>query len=135
MRNRLHKSEPKLLQKFLEEYLSLLTAISPKLKNTNMESKAKLLDDQIGNTLELDKNEPLFLTTPIDGTPFNVIQREGKHFVSFGKYRITEELDTHEECIKIIEEKNWFFLLNVINATIETLADIITTKTDINNGN
>lgn len=63
----------------------------------------------------------------IDGTPFTIISflREGetekKHFLTFGKYRISPDKNTKEELEDYIEQNKWNIITNLIILISETL--------------
>lgn len=88
-----------------------------------METKESILNDQVGNTLKTEAAEQLFKTTPVIGTPFNIVEREGKHFIVFGKYKISTDRDTHEECEDMVYNRDYELLLNLMLAAVNTMAE------------
>lgn len=97
------------------------------------ETKEELLNDQLGGTLQTEKAEPLFQTTPVDGTPFNIIEREQKHFVTFGNYKISIDYDTHEQAERLIREYDYYFLINVMFAALEHFSNNAETINQLRN--
>lgn len=51
--------------------------------------------------------------TKIYSTPFSVLTKEnGKSMIAIGNQIISEEKETEEECIKMIENRDWELILN-----------------------
>lgn len=67
------------------------------------------------NTFNINKQkgEELVKRTPVENSPFQIITTNGKSFVVLGKYRITQEFDTEEECMKAINPITWERLIQV----------------------
>lgn len=67
------------------------------------------------NNAEENQNKPnyseLIERNKIQGTPFNVITdrtgKEEKHFIVWGKYRITEPKKTQEEALNLLIEEQY----------------------------
>lgn len=56
----------------------------------------------------------------IENTPFAIIKQEeengNKYFIVIGNHLVSEEMNSEEECIKKINEKDWDLLLNTMLA-------------------
>ena len=81
--------------------------------------KSKQTNKQKSNS----KKTELIKRTPIENSPFYVVSKENKHFVAFGKYKITEEKDTIEEAFESIEKPNWNTIISVISIVKENLTE------------
>lgn len=54
----------------------------------------------------------------IENTPFTIISEEEKVFAVMGKYRLTENYNSAEECEKAVTEITWNRLIQVISIMI-----------------
>lgn len=59
------------------------------------------------------------LITEVEHTPFIVVETETGHYVTLGKYRMSEAFKTKEEAITDGKAITWFRILQVIGATVE----------------
>lgn len=49
----------------------------------------------------------------IENTPFTILTNEnGKSMIAIGNQIVSEEKETEEECIKMIENRDWELILN-----------------------
>ncbi|WVR22134.1 MAG: hypothetical protein [Malazfec virus 4] len=69
-----------------------------------MEKINELLD-QTGN--EAIEHNELFSVTPINGSPFNILTRDGKHSLVFGKFALTEPMESAEEVHGFLRMNYW----------------------------
>lgn len=60
------------------------------------------------------KAEEIIKKTEVDNTPFIIITINGKSFGTLGKYRITEEYHTIEQCKTELEKITWNRLIQTI---------------------
>lgn len=74
------------------------------------------------------ENEELVKSIPIPGTPFTKVKYDDKWFVAFGKYRLTEPLQTEEEADAAASDNSWFRIMQVIQAMIDESKNNSTTK-------
>lgn len=77
-------------------------------------------------TMTLDETEKvkgteLFTKKPVEETPFEIIHKDYKYFVSLGQYRLTEEFETENEAKEWINKITWNKILNLISLTVELL--------------
>ena len=86
-------------------------------ENHNGTSKKTSKKNSSSKKTELIKN------TPIENSPFYVVSKDDKHFVAFGKYKITEEKNTIEEAFESIEKPNWNTIISVISIVTENLTE------------
>ncbi|AXH72096.1 MAG: hypothetical protein [Microviridae sp.] len=56
---------------------------------------------------------------PIEGTPFAAIKTEKKWHLVLGKYRLTNELDSYEQCLAETMNTTWERIMQVIQIMIE----------------
>lgn len=55
----------------------------------------------------------------IEGTPFWMIEKDGKAFATMGKYRITEPMESKELVKAWMDEHTWELVLTVIGIVLE----------------
>jgi hypothetical protein len=85
---------------------------------------------------EETNNEQLVEFKNITGTPFTAVRMEEKWMLTLGKYRMTEELETLEECIKASEEHDWMRIMAVMQVMMkenEELKQVIEEVKEIKN--
>lgn len=95
-----------------------------------MQSKRELLNTQLNSSENADETngnkensgEELIQRKKVEKTDFEIITRNNKHFLAFGKYRITEDHENIEDLYEMVEEKPWR-LIGILCSTIAT--DII----------
>lgn len=59
----------------------------------------------------------------VEDTPFAIMENDMGFHICIGMYQIWEPLKTSAECKKLIHEKQWNFIINVISAIIK-ISDI-----------
>jgi len=75
--------------------------------------KVKQHDQNIGlpldgtTTSEESQNNSRFFSEEIEGTPFTAVGLEGKWFISWGEWRISDELETREAIDEYMEKQKW----------------------------
>lgn len=69
-------------------------------QNTGSQSDGHTLSEESPNSYN-------FLNEPIKGTPFNKTLFEGKWFITWGKWRLSGELEKEEEIEEYMEEQKW----------------------------
>jgi len=67
--------------------------------------------------LEENPNNSRFSSMEIKGSPFTAVMQEDKWFITWGTWRISDYLDSHEELEKYLDEQRW----NVICAYMVAL--------------
>lgn len=55
---------------------------------------------------------------PIEGTPFTAVRLDDKWFLTMGKYRLTNELKTLEECKQEAKDASWHRIMQIMNIVI-----------------
>lgn len=68
-------------------------------------------------------NSELVKQNPIEGTPFTANKVGDKWFVGLGKYRLTEPMETEQECIEDAKRTDWQRVMQVMWATAQTVID------------
>lgn len=85
-----------------------------------METAKELLKLQTGGELMNTDNQnstELIKTHQVENTGFCIIEVQDKGcFVTLGMYRLTEYKETIEECLRMIEEKDWELILGLMGA-------------------
>jgi hypothetical protein len=66
------------------------------------------------NTIEVNEKNELIRRKEVEGTPFVVVEVEGKCFATLGNYKITEDFETGIEAESAIKEINWKNLINLM---------------------
>ncbi len=78
------------------------------------------------NVEKSKKSEELIEYNPLDGTPFTVASMMDtdsdivRHYVLFGKYRLTEGFETAEEAKADAESMTWNRIMEVMSVVLET---------------
>lgn len=88
------------------------------MKKTQNTTESDTLD---GNAKETDKqsSSELIERKGINGTPFEAVRHDKKWFIGFGKYKISREMQTEQDCIEECKNPQWNTFLNVIQAMID----------------
>jgi len=68
-----------------------------------------------------EPTEPLFTRTEVENTPFVIISHEDTHFGTFGKFKITEDYLTLEQCKTELEKITWNRLVQIISLVVSLL--------------
>lgn len=76
-----------------------------------------------------DKNGKLFKAEPIEGTPFVLIEMEGKYHARIGKWAITDHYDDKAELLKAVENPNWNMLVAVMHVVSMEAKEILNVLT------
>lgn len=84
--------------------------ISAKKANSKASSK---------KTKEEKKEEYIIERDPVEGTPFTIITKEGKSFVTLGNTKLTQDYETKEEALDRVQNEDWYFKCAVISAITE----------------
>lgn len=87
-----------------------------KIKTNMGKLKTELTEKELPTEKE---NTELIEKHLIGGTPFTAIRVDDKWFLALGKYRLTEPLESLEECIEQSKADNWTRIMQVINVMIE----------------
>ena len=64
-------------------------------------------------------NEQLVEMEGIPDTPFTAVKVDNKWFLTMGKYRLTEPLQSLEECEKGAFDTSWFRIMQIIGIMME----------------
>lgn len=81
---------------------------------------------------DLAPNEELLKVTPIEDTPFACLKKDDKYYLVLGKYRLTEDLKSEEECIQASTDASWNRIMQVCAIMIAESDEIIDLKKEIN---
>lgn len=54
----------------------------------------------------------------IEGTPFTAIRENEKWFITLGRYRLTPEMDSYDDCAVMAEQAPWPLIMAVMKAMI-----------------
>lgn len=65
------------------------------------------------------KNTELTEAIPIETTPFTAVRFEDKWFLTMGKYRLTEELGSFQECENDAFRADWERIMSIMQIMIE----------------
>lgn len=100
--------------------------IHSRLKFKNMQN-AELLAQASGDPEPVKLHEQLFKTKPIPGTPFNILNRDGKFNLTLGNNLMSEQFDNETDLELWMIENQWNITCTMICLLIEKL-----TKTNKN---
>lgn len=65
-------------------------------------------------TIEVNEKNELIKRTEVEGTPFIIVETEGKCFATLGNYKVSEDYETSIEAELAIKEINWKNLINLM---------------------
>lgn len=77
-----------------------------------MKSKIDELHEMNDN-MAPQKNTELIERKAIEGTPFVIIKKEEKYFLTFGKYQISDALDSEHEIMEYLLDNSWNIITNI----------------------
>lgn len=93
---------------------------SKQLKFIIMKEKVITLEEQ---PMHVENKESKKIT-PIEDTPFAVVEYDEQYFLAFGRYRLTGLYDSYEEAEALAKSTDWEVLLRVMYAVArEVLLD------------
>lgn len=78
-----------------------------------------------------EKNEELVKIVDIEETPFKAVKADGKWFLSMGKYRLTEPLETEQECREAATDASWWRILTLMQVMIRESDEILTLQKEL----
>lgn len=87
------------------------------MKEANTEQEALYITGT--NAKNLNENKENLHWEMIEGTPFQSVNKEGKHFLTFGEYRISEIFNSQQELNNWWENNQWNITLRLIATCIE----------------
>lgn len=64
-------------------------------------------------------NNELLEQKQVEDTPFTAVRVQDKWFLTMGKYRLTEQLNTYEECVDASKDASWWRIMQIINIMIK----------------
>lgn len=99
------------------------------------ETKEEILNDQLGGTLMVDKHSTLKEVHKVDGTPFTIVKHEEEYFITLGKYKISNNQPSWEDCMDIIERKDYEFLMNMMFCALEIFSENVKEIEKLKNNN
>ncbi|AXH74113.1 MAG: hypothetical protein [Microviridae sp.] len=70
-------------------------------------------------TKQPSNSSELFEQKPIKDTPFTAVRMDDKWFLTMGKYRLSEPIETLEQCEESANDASWMRILQVINIMIK----------------
>lgn len=68
-----------------------------------------------------NKIQEIIVRGKIDGTPFEIVTHEKKHFIAYGTYRISEVTTDKESLIEIIDNKDWMLMQHMATAIAHSI--------------
>lgn len=94
----------------------------------NTKTKNKESEKLDGNANNMNNKDSLIEYKEIEGTPFQVVRKTeengiNSYFVMFGKYRISEKIDTEEEATEEAAKLDWWKIMSVAHAIAEQLIE------------
>lgn len=90
------------------------------MKSTTKEtSEQELLLGNVNQTNNNDLNYELTERVEIEETPFTAIRMDNIWFLTLGKYRISEPMETLEEIKKDAFRADWFRIMTIMGVVIE----------------
>lgn len=107
--------------KKLSEWLHSLT-------NAKEPPKPAYSEEDIIQEEQLRKDE-IIKREKVEGTPFHIIQTQGKTFIALGMYKVSQDL-TYKECREAIKTRDWGLMMNV--ARLITIDEINIDKATLN---
>lgn len=70
-------------------------------------TKSQLLSTQQNANETKQESGKIIDFLEIEGTPFKIVVTEKKYFIAIGNQRMTELMDSYNECIEYLEENQW----------------------------
>lgn len=64
-------------------------------------------------------NNQMLEQVAIEETPFTAVRLDEKWFLTMGKYRLTETLQSLEECKEAAKDASWIRIMQIINIMIK----------------
>jgi len=55
----------------------------------------------------------------VPNTPFTIVKQNDKWFVTMGKYRLSEQLETKQEALEESQNESWFRMMQIMRIMIE----------------
>lgn len=85
-----------------------------------MESTEQLHTDGIAKkTANMESNTELIEQCEIKGTPFTALRHDKHWYLTMGKYRLTEEMNSKEEVIENAQDASWFRIIQIVGVVVE----------------
>lgn len=81
--------------------------------------------------IDKDKQTQLFEQLPIDETPFTAVKMGEHWFLTMGKYRLSQELKSYEECETEAKDASWIRIMQIINICIRESDEIQMLQSEI----
>jgi len=81
-----------------------------------MSSDVELLEKAASNKLTSPETEEW----QIQGSPFKIVQEDGKCFAVWGSGKMTQDFDTPDEVTEWIENNYWNFLITVLTMAMDS---------------
>lgn len=69
--------------------------------------------------IEKGDEKQLLEQYPIKDTPFTAVKFEDKWFLTMGKYRLTEKLNSKKECEEAAKDASWIRIMQIIKIVIQ----------------
>ncbi len=77
--------------------------------------------DVVSKNAEMQENKELIERVEVKDSPFTVVTVDGKTFGTMGQYRVTEVMDSVEECKEECSKFSWNRVMQVIMLLNEQL--------------
>lgn len=87
-----------------------------KSKNT---TESDVIQMNAENTSKQNSNSELVEKIEIEDTPFTAIRIEDVWFLTMGKYRLSEPMQTKKEVLEDAQRADWWRIMAIINIMIK----------------
>lgn len=64
-------------------------------------------------------NNQIMTVYPVEGTQFKIIETEQGCWITFGAWRLCEAKETKEQCLEMINNKDWEIITSLVGAAYE----------------
>lgn len=91
--------------------------------SANVTGKLKSLFNKLfkkrGENKVINGENQLIEYVQIENTPFTAVKDQGRWYLTMGKYRLTEELESKEAAIKEGANESWWRIMQIIRIMID----------------
>lgn len=95
-------------------------------------TELKHSDTNVESTTKQNSNSKLFEQVPIENTPFTAVKMDDKWFLTMGKYRLSEKLNSLDEVKAEAMDASWMRIMQIMRIMIEEDKKNNETKTQLN---
>lgn len=82
----------------------------------------------------IQKGTQLVEQIKIEGEPFTILKWDDKYYLTLGKYRLTEALETEEQAREEVHNVSWFRILQVLHIVVKEELNETKYKNNANGG-